>query len=134
MSAVIGIVSQIAEAERELALRHNVYRKQLDAKTITQEQANLLIGRMEAIIKTLRFVQTHEAGFREFIAARKDNPSSALRAPSPQRGEEKETGLGPRGDDDVDIAAKLKKAVAGLAGAEFIIASQIEEVNLALQL
>lgn len=125
-SPKIGIVMQIAEAERELALRRNVYPKLMASGKLKQEQADMNIERQEAIIRTLRFCHKNEGEFHAFVNGRKA---------------EKETSLGPRmrGDDEGEIARKVQNAVsrplaAKIAGTEFSIESQIEELGLAEQL
>lgn len=70
-AAKVGILSQIAAAERELALRNNVYPKRVAEGKMKPDDMALEIKRMQAIVATLRFVKDNEDGFREFVAARK---------------------------------------------------------------
>lgn len=69
MSAKISIIGQIAEAERELAMRHKVYPNQVASRAMKQGQAEMLIARQEAIIKTLKWVQANEPAIRAWLKA-----------------------------------------------------------------
>jgi hypothetical protein len=68
--AKISILGQIAEAERELAMRQSVYPRQVAAQKMRQGEAEMLIARQEAIIATLRWVQKNEPAIREWAAAK----------------------------------------------------------------
>lgn len=59
-----SLKSQIAEVERELDKRRGVYRSQVAARAMSQEQADLQMGIMESVLATLRFVQKHEQAIR----------------------------------------------------------------------
>ena len=72
----ISILGQIAEAERELAMRHQVYPRQVASGKMRQGEAEMLIQRQEAIIKTLRWVQINEPAIRAWIAERKNAPDA----------------------------------------------------------
>lgn len=52
-----SIDDQIACAERELGYRRHVYPRRIAAKHMTQDLADREIGRMQAIIETLRRVK-----------------------------------------------------------------------------
>lgn len=67
----ISLTGQIAEVERELALRREVYRRQTDAGKMKQSLADLLMERMEAVLKTLLWLQKHEAAIRDYVDQRK---------------------------------------------------------------
>lgn len=69
--AKISIIGQIAEAERELAIRHQVYPRQVAAGKMRQGEADMLIARQEAIILTLKWVQANEADIHAWLDARK---------------------------------------------------------------
>ena len=69
--AKISLTGQIAEVERELALRRSVYPRQVDSGKMKQSLAELLIERMEAVQQTLMWLQRHEADVRAFVEARK---------------------------------------------------------------
>lgn len=66
-----SIIGQIAEAERELAMRHSVYPRRVAAGKMRQGEAELLISRQEDIIKTLKWCSDNEADIRAFVAAKK---------------------------------------------------------------
>jgi len=70
--ARISIIGQIAEAERELAMRHQVYPRQVGAGKMRQGEAEMLIARQEAIIKTLRWVKANEAEIHAWLDTRKE--------------------------------------------------------------
>lgn len=67
----VSIVSQILEVERELAMRKQVYARRVSSRAMRQSEADLLIGRMEAVRQTLLFCQEHEADIRAFVAAKR---------------------------------------------------------------
>lgn len=69
MSAKISIIGQIAEAERELAMRHEVYPRRVANRQMRQGEADMLIARQEAIIKTLKWVQDNEPEIRAWLKA-----------------------------------------------------------------
>jgi hypothetical protein len=68
--AKISLIGQIAEVRRELAMRHQVYPRQVSAQKMRSQESEMLIGRMEAVLETLEFVQRHEAEFREYHKAK----------------------------------------------------------------
>lgn len=76
MSGKISIASQIAEADREVAMRRRVYPEQVRRRKMRETEAEMLIARMEAIAATLRFVARHEADFRAFMTSRQDGESA----------------------------------------------------------
>lgn len=49
----VPLGDQIACVKRELALRQAVYQKRVGAGRMTQEQADLEISRMKAVLRTL---------------------------------------------------------------------------------
>ena len=67
----ISLTGQIAEAERELALRKNVYANQVSSGKMKQALSDLLIERMEAIRTTLLWLQKNEAVIRAAVGAKK---------------------------------------------------------------
>lgn len=69
--ARISIVGQIAEAERELAMRRDVYPRRVASRAMRQGEAEMLIARQEAIIATLKWVRANEADIRAWIEAKK---------------------------------------------------------------
>lgn len=58
--AEVALVDQIKCAERELAMRRNVYPKLVITKRMNQEKADKEINGMEAIVATLRAKQEEE--------------------------------------------------------------------------
>jgi hypothetical protein len=86
--AKVSIISQILEADRELQMRRQVYARRVASRDMRQSEADLLIGRMEAIRQTLVFCQHNEADIRAFIAAKiasKDAPAIASNNSSPDQ-------------------------------------------------
>jgi hypothetical protein len=69
VSAKISIIGQIAEAERELAMRHEVYPRRVANRQMRNGEADMLIARQEAIIKTLKWVQANEPEIRAWLKA-----------------------------------------------------------------
>lgn len=67
----ISLTGQIQEVEREIALRHNVYPRQVSKGDLKQATADLLIERMEAVRTTLVWLQKHEAVVRAAVDAQK---------------------------------------------------------------
>lgn len=67
----ISILGQIAEIEREIALRQRVYPNQIREGKMRQAEAELLMDRIYAIRQTLFFCKDNEADIREFIARKK---------------------------------------------------------------
>lgn len=51
---------QIEEVERELVMRRQVYPGLVRRKTMRQGEADLHMGRMEAVLATLRWLQENE--------------------------------------------------------------------------
>lgn len=66
----IAIAGQIAEVERELAMRRNVYPRAVAKGNMRESEAQLCLARMEAVLATLRFCQQHERDIRVFIRNR----------------------------------------------------------------
>lgn len=67
----VSIHSQILEVERELALRRGAYPRQVGAGKMRPAEAELLIGRMEAVSATLCWVRDNEAAIRAWVAEKK---------------------------------------------------------------
>lgn len=55
----IPLADQIAELRREYALRRNVYPAFVARSRMTQEEADQHQARLDAAIKTLRWLETH---------------------------------------------------------------------------
>ncbi len=66
----ISIIGQIAEIDREIGLRQNVYQKQVSNGKMRQAEADMLMQRIHAVRATLLFCQQHEADIRAYIAAK----------------------------------------------------------------
>lgn len=58
----IGLAQQIAEVERELALRNNVYPGLVARKKMRQGEADAHVARMQAVLKTLRWLHAQAPG------------------------------------------------------------------------
>lgn len=71
MANKISLIGQIAEVDRELAMRAQVYQRNVQAGKMRQAEADLLIERMHAVRATLAFCREHEADIREYIAKKK---------------------------------------------------------------
>lgn len=71
-AAKISIVSQIAEVHRELAMRRSTYPRLIARGTMRESEAELCTHRMEAVLKTLMFCQTHETAIRAYIAEQRE--------------------------------------------------------------
>lgn len=71
MAGKISIIGQIAEIEREIAMRQKVYPHQVSVGKMKQGEADMLMERAHAIRATLMFCREHEADIRAFIAAKK---------------------------------------------------------------
>lgn len=69
--AKISIIGQIAEMDREIAMRQRVYPNQVREGKMRQSEAEHLIERAMAIRATLVFCKDNETDIREFIAAKK---------------------------------------------------------------
>ncbi|WP_422371314.1 hypothetical protein [Hoeflea sp.] len=67
----VSLIGQIAEVDREIALRERVYPEQIRRGKMRQAEAEMLIGRMRAVRASLSFLQDNEADIRAMVAARK---------------------------------------------------------------
>src|SRR5690606_16691359 len=74
MSAPVPLDRQIAAAEREVALRRNVYPHRIATGKMTQAEADRHIAEMEAIVATLRWLRANEAVVRGAIAWVREQP------------------------------------------------------------
>lgn len=75
MSGKVPIAGQIAEINREIALRKGVYPRQVASGKMRQGEADLCIRRIEAVLATLMFCQEHEADIRAYVAAKRKTSS-----------------------------------------------------------
>lgn len=71
MAGKISIGGQIAEIDREIALRRQVFPKRVHEGKMRQEEANMLMDRIHAVRETLVFCQKHEAEIRAYMAEKK---------------------------------------------------------------
>jgi ABC-type nitrate/sulfonate/bicarbonate transport system substrate-binding protein len=67
----VPIESQIAEVQREIALRGNVYPGLVGRGKMRQAEADLCLKRMRAVLETLKWCQAHEPEIREYIRAKR---------------------------------------------------------------
>lgn len=72
MAGKISIIGQIAEIEREIGLRQQGYAKQVREGRMRQEEADMLMARIRAVLATLHFCRENEADIRAFVAAKKE--------------------------------------------------------------
>jgi hypothetical protein len=61
-AGAVPLSDQIAEAERELAMRERVYASWVEAGRLTRDRADLQTARMAAILKTLRGLEKSNGG------------------------------------------------------------------------
>lgn len=71
MARKVSIIGQLAEVEREIAMREQVYPRQVSAGKMRQAEAELLMERIHAVRATLIFCREHEADIRAYIASKK---------------------------------------------------------------
>ena len=71
MERKISIIGQIAEIDREIALRERVYPREVQAGKMKQVEAEMLMDRIHSIRATLMFCREHEANIRAYMAAKK---------------------------------------------------------------
>lgn len=71
MAGEISIIGQIAEIDREIAMRQQVYARQIQAGKLRQAEADMLMARIYSVRATLVFCQQNEADIRAYIAAKK---------------------------------------------------------------
>lgn len=71
MAGKISIIGQIAEIDREIAMREKVYPRDIQSGRMKREQAEMLMERIFAIRATLVFCKENEADIRAYIAAKK---------------------------------------------------------------
>lgn len=60
MAKRVSLASQIAEVERELAMRPAVYKRLVDNRQMRQAEAELHIERMQSVLTTLTWLQANE--------------------------------------------------------------------------
>lgn len=67
----VSLIGQIAEIDREIALRQRVYPEQMRKGKMRQAEADLLMQRIQAVRASLTFLKEHESDIRAMIAAKK---------------------------------------------------------------
>lgn len=73
--AKFSIQSLVKEAQRELAMRKQVYPRRVGQGKMRGAEADMLIEMLAAIIETLRFCENNEAAIREFFAVKGETTS-----------------------------------------------------------
>lgn len=68
MAGKISLIGQIAECDREIALRQSFYPRQISQGKMRQAEADMHMDRIQAIRATLMFNRENEADIREFVA------------------------------------------------------------------
>lgn len=68
----VSLTSQIAAVQREIAQRAKVYPRLVAKGQMRQAEAELHIKHMEAVLKTLHWLQANETDVRAFVAARRE--------------------------------------------------------------
>ena len=58
----ISIGAQIEEVQREIGLRHGVYPRLVSGGKMRQSVADMHLERMEAVLKTLQWVEANREG------------------------------------------------------------------------
>ncbi|WP_417423548.1 hypothetical protein [Hoeflea sp.] len=71
----ISLIGQLAEVDREIAMRQQVYPRQVQQGKMRQAEAELLIERMQAVRASLAFLKANEDDIRAMIAARRATAS-----------------------------------------------------------
>lgn len=72
----IRLADQIRCADREVAMRKNVYPTRVSAGRMPQEEADRETEGMEAIARTLRWLSDYEELFRDVVRIQKSNPAA----------------------------------------------------------
>lgn len=67
----ISIDQQVAEVQREIALRRKVYPDLVRAGKLRQGEADLCLNRMEAVLNTLTYMREHRETILAAVAAKK---------------------------------------------------------------
>jgi hypothetical protein len=67
MKARSSLQAQISEVEREITMRHKVYHGLVARRKMREGEAKLYIDRMEDVLATLRFLETHREQFLAMV-------------------------------------------------------------------
>jgi hypothetical protein len=62
-----SLVAQIAEVEREIVMRNKVYPQWVARAKMKQGEADYHLGRMEAVLVTLKWLQRNEAKIKQKV-------------------------------------------------------------------
>lgn len=73
MAGKISIIGQIAEVEREIHMREQVYPKQVREGRMKEAEATMLLDRMRAVLATLHFCRQHKADICAYMTAKKED-------------------------------------------------------------
>lgn len=71
----ISLIGQIAEIDREIAMRQRVYPEQIRRGKMRQAEADLLMVRIHAVRASLVFLKANEDGIRQMVAERRTKAS-----------------------------------------------------------
>jgi hypothetical protein len=71
MAGKISIIGQIAEIDREIAMREQVYPRQISEGKMKKEMADMLMQRIHAVRATLVFCREHEQDIRQYMQDKK---------------------------------------------------------------
>ena len=64
-----SLVAQVAEVEREIHMRKKVYPNFVKYGKMKQEESDYHMGRMEAVLRTLKWLQVNEAKIKAKVEA-----------------------------------------------------------------
>jgi len=70
----VSLIGQIAEVDREIAMRQRVYPEQMRKGKMRQAEADLLMQRIQAVRESLVFLKEHESFIRAMIVAKIADP------------------------------------------------------------
>ena len=65
---IVSIAGQISEVEREISMRREVFPRQVQRRMMKESEAELKIAYMEAVLRTLRWLQQNEAAIKQRLA------------------------------------------------------------------
>tara|TARA_R110002020_G_scaffold47651_1_gene135546 strand:- start:6641 stop:6862 length:222 start_codon:yes stop_codon:yes gene_type:complete len=71
----VSLIGQIAEVDREIALRQRVYPEQIRKGRMRQAEAELLMHRIQAVRASLTFLKDNENDIRRMVAERRTSAS-----------------------------------------------------------
>lgn len=72
----ISITAQIAEVERELDQRAKVYPRMVSTNKLRQSVADLHVVHMQAVLTTLRWLQTNEVAIKAALKPASPQPAA----------------------------------------------------------